>query len=146
MSTIDVLYGPAKVGGDTLSFCTRCKMDLAHVIISMIDGRPARVICKTCKSQHNYRHAGVTRAVTRTERKPSGRTTVRVSEHFDQVMSEKKSAPRKNYAVTELFLKGDVLEHPQFGAGIVEEVKSNGKITVLFREAERVLVHGLKGN
>lgn len=125
-------------------------MDLAHVIVSMLDGRPAKVICKTCRGQHNYKRSagdltGLSRAASRpsTARKPTERTFVRVSEMWEKKMAEKKAAPMRQYNVQQSFAVGDVIQHPNFGVGLVEEVKRNGKITVLFRDDEKVLVHGL---
>ncbi len=142
------LYGTAKVGGDVLAFCGKCKRDLAHVVGAMMSGKPARVICKTCKSEHNYRlgesssskRSGLA-AATKTPR--ASRTFVRNSEYWEQQMALKKQATTKPYKPQDQFKSGDVINHSRFGLGIVEEVKSNGKIVVLFRDEERVLVHGM---
>ncbi len=140
------LYGPPKVGGDALAYCTRCKMELAHVIIAMMSGRPIKVICKTCKSEHRYKGSATSTRGSRAAaglRKPSvPRVTVRASEYFDQKLAEMKGVSMTPYKTQSLFAKGSVIQHPQFGIGIVEEVRS-GKISVLFREGEKVLVHGL---
>lgn len=141
------LYGSKKVGADVLSYCGKCKMDLAHVIVAMVGAKPVRVICKTCKSEHNYRlgSSGTTKksSISRlTTSKPS-RTFVKNSEYWEQKMATKKQTPLKPYKTQELFQLGDVISHSKFGVGIVEEVKNNGKIVVLFRDEERTLIHGL---
>jgi hypothetical protein len=42
--------------GQTIDdLCRACKSTRAHTIIAVEDGRPARVMCDTCRSQHNYR-------------------------------------------------------------------------------------------
>ena len=46
-----------------------------------------------------------------------------------------------SYRVTEKFNQGDLVQHPKFGVGIVEEVRRGGKILVLFRLGEKVMVH-----
>lgn len=150
MTSIKELYGPPKVGGDTLSFCSRCKMELAHVIVSMIDTRPAKVQCKTCKGQHNFKRGATTASrsspasrIPGMAKKPVEKATVRVAEVWEKKMSEKKLAPMVPYNVKAKFAVGDVIQHPNFGVGIVEEVKTNGKMAVLFREEEKILVHGL---
>lgn len=144
-SSTQVLYGPAKVGGDVLSYCTRCKMELAHVVVSMIDGRAAKVICKTCKGTHNYKRTGATASftATRAARKPTERTVIKVSELWEKKMGEAKSTQVRPYGIRDTFSVGEIIQHPQFGMGIVEEVKRHGKITVLFRDSEKVLVHGM---
>lgn len=143
------LYDPPRVGGDVLAWCTKCKMDLAHVVVSMLGSRPAKVICKTCKSQHNYKLGAPGSVVLGGSAKPAARkpavprTTVRASEYWETKMAEKKNSAMLDYNVKEEFQKGDLLRHNNFGVGIVEEVKRGGKIVVLFREGERVLVHAL---
>lgn len=135
------LFGVAKVGGDALAYCTRCKMELAHVIIAMVGGRPARVQCKTCQSPHNYRSSVGTTSL-RKPRVSSPVQRVSVSEHWQTKMEAKKAVSPKAYRVAEEFKAGEIVQHPQFGLGLVEEVKLNGKIVVLFRAGEKVLIHG----
>src|SRR5687768_8248130 len=36
-------------------YCTRCKLVLDHTIIAVVGGVPARVTCKTCHTDRNYR-------------------------------------------------------------------------------------------
>ena len=147
--TTQALYDPPKVGGDCLAWCTKCKMELAHVIVSMVSARPAKVICKTCKSQHNFKRGpgsspSFTAGRAKAARKPAERTYVRVADMWEKKMAENKEADVKAYTVQASFVKGDVISHPKFGMGLVEDVKSNGKMTVLFREDEKTLIHGLQ--
>lgn len=137
------LYGPPKVGADALSYCGKCKMELAHVIVSMVGNRPAKVVCKTCKSQHNYKGAlSATRKSSGPAKPRVQKTTVRAAEYWEQKMAQSK-ASTKPYNVKETFKVGDIVNHAQFGMGIVEEVRMGGKITVLFRTGDKILVHGL---
>jgi hypothetical protein len=42
--------------GQTIDdLCRACKSTRAHTIIAVENGRPARVMCDQCRSQHNYR-------------------------------------------------------------------------------------------
>lgn len=52
------------------------------------------------------------------------------------------SRPVRDYAVTELFEKGDRIQHQTLGLGVVQGIAGNGKISVLFGERKSVLVHG----
>lgn len=118
-------------------------MELAHVVVSMVSSRPAKVICKTCRSQHNYKRGTAATVAPLSPRAPRERKTIaRVAEVWEQKIAENKS-PVRPYSVQSLFAQGDVLQHPSFGLGIVEEVRSNGKITVLFRQDQKVLIHGM---
>lgn len=137
------LYGPPKVGGDTLSYCGKCKRELSHVIVSMVGNRVARVECKTCRSQHNHKGAAPVSRGSRTSSGPKKVATVRVREVWEQKRQALRGKVPLNYNVKEVFKLGDVIQHPQFGMGFVEEVKKGGKITVLFSETEKILIHGM---
>ena len=148
MSSTTPLYDPPRFGGDCLASCTKCKMDLAHVIVAMIDNKPAKVICKTCKSQHKYKRLGTAEAIKkaskpRAARKTAATETVRVAELWEQKMAENKEARSRMYSPQATFLKGDVIEHPKFGMGFVQEVRLGNKVAVLFRDEEKVLVHSM---
>jgi hypothetical protein len=144
MKSVTQLYGPAKVGGDTLSFCTKCRMELAHVIVSMVDGKPSKVQCKTCKGFHKYKTSGNSTPVKRTgTRTAAPKQVIRVAEVWEQKMSQKSKADVTSYATNRKFAVGEVVQHPNFGLGIVEEVRTATKMAVLFREGEKILVHGL---
>ena len=146
------LYGPPKVGGDVLSFCNRCKMELAHVIFSMIDTRPAKVICKTCRSQHNYRK---TEGAPPAKSSPAARlgmatpksrqpvAVVRTAELWEKKLAASKTASARVYSPKEIFTKGEVINHSKFGMGLVEEIRRHGKILIFFRDGEKILIHAL---
>ena len=42
-------------GGYVDAWCTKCKMELGHTIIAMVDNMPKRVQCNTCGGKHNFR-------------------------------------------------------------------------------------------
>lgn len=45
----------SRVGHDILSYCSRCKMNLTHTIVTIDkQNKPARVLCNTCKSERQY--------------------------------------------------------------------------------------------
>ncbi len=47
---------PHRAGESIEDFCRACKTDRAHTVIVVdADGRPIRVTCDYCESQHNYR-------------------------------------------------------------------------------------------
>ena len=135
------LYGPPKVGGDILSFCTKCRMELAHVIVSMLDGKPSKVECKTCRGTHRYKLGGTTGP--RTTRTSAPKSVVRASELWEQKMAQKTKADVSPYKANQRFNAGDVIQHPNFGVGIVEAVRSPTKIAVFFRDGEKLLVHAV---
>lgn len=145
------LYGPPRVGGDALSYCTKCKMDLAHVIVSMVENKPAKVICKTCNSAHKYRlsgdmvpRRGASGKTPGTGRVAAPRSVMKIADLWEKRVAESTAKVPQDYSPMGTFLKGDVLQHTKFGMGVIEDVKPGGKIVVLFRDEERVLVHGMQ--
>jgi len=43
--------------GDIIDdYCVRCKRIMNHAIVSILNGEPAKVRCRTCHSDHDYRH------------------------------------------------------------------------------------------
>lgn len=142
------LYGTPKVGGDILAYCGKCKIELSHVIMAMVSGRPVKVQCNTCKSPHNYRLGGSAPKRPRTGLKPERSTaprksTMRNADYWEEKMIANKALKSRAYKPTEVFKKGELIDHVQFGVGLVEEVKPGAKILVLFRDAEKTLVHSM---
>jgi len=43
--------------GDVIDdFCVKCKRIMNHSVVSMMGSEPAKVRCRTCYSDHDYRH------------------------------------------------------------------------------------------
>jgi hypothetical protein len=43
--------------GDIIDdFCIKCKRIMNHAVVSILDGGPAKVRCRTCYNDHDYRH------------------------------------------------------------------------------------------
>jgi hypothetical protein len=45
-----------RLGDDIDDFCVRCKRVMNHAIVSVINGEAAKVRCRTCHSDHDFRH------------------------------------------------------------------------------------------
>ena len=142
----EALFGVPKVGGDTLSWCGKCRLELAHVIVAMLDGKPKRVQCKTCKAPHGYKRLGAA-AEAKAKRAPRAgaepkKVTVRAAVYWEEKVAKLSAKVPRRYAVNERFDATDLLEHPTFGLGVVETVRGDGKIIVLFKDGEKTLIHG----
>ena len=43
--------------GDIIDdYCVKCKQIMNHAVVSMLGPDPAKVRCRTCHSDHDYRH------------------------------------------------------------------------------------------
>jgi hypothetical protein len=45
-----------RLGDDIDDFCVRCKRVMNHNVVSVLDGKPAKVRCRTCHSDHDFRN------------------------------------------------------------------------------------------
>src|SRR5512141_2624467 len=45
-----------RLGDDIDDFCVRCKRIMNHNVVSVLNGEPAKVRCRTCHSDHDFRH------------------------------------------------------------------------------------------
>jgi hypothetical protein len=70
--------------GDIIDdYCSRCRLLTNHSIVSLVNGEPAKVHCRTCFFEHNYGHG---KAV---EKKKSARK----AKLFDEVLSSITGTP-----------------------------------------------------
>ena len=64
--------------GDVIDdFCAKCRRITNHAIVSMVDREPAKVRCRTCYSDHDYRH----------EKAPPSKKDLKKEQLFKQVLS-----------------------------------------------------------
>jgi hypothetical protein len=45
-----------RLGDDIDDYCVRCKRIMNHAVVSVLNAGPAKVRCRTCHSDHDYRH------------------------------------------------------------------------------------------
>jgi hypothetical protein len=129
-----------RVGGDIDAFCTRCKMELGHTILAMVGHKPVRVRCNTCGGEHNYR--GTTAPARKGSWTPASERTGRPTvTSWEALLREKDLSRARRYSTQERFAADDLLEHPVFGIGLVQEVRGD-KISVAFKAEVKTLVHG----
>jgi hypothetical protein len=48
--------GELRLGDIIDDFCIKCRRLTNHAIVSLVDGQAAKVRCRTCYSDHDYRH------------------------------------------------------------------------------------------
>ena len=134
-------------GHDIDTYCSRCKLDLAHVIIAVSAGQPVRVVCKTCNSEHAFRKpkrkaTGVTKRASSTRKTaaatPQGPLS---SEAYHQMLSGRDLSRSRRYTIKESFSVDDVVDHKKFGIGLVTKMLGDQKIEVTFREGIKILIH-----
>ncbi len=70
-----------RLGDDIDDFCVRCKRIMNHAIVSVLNNEPAKVRCRTCHNDHDFRH----------EQAPPPKVDLRKAALFSEVL--KKVAP-----------------------------------------------------
>jgi hypothetical protein len=111
-----------------------------HVIVAIAGEEIAKVECKQCGRLHRYRQIGGRRAAAR-----SATRTRKVSakaKTAGPLVEADPSRPLKSYRSTDWYAIGDRIEHPRFGAGVVDRVAGPEKVQVFFPDGHRLLVHG----
>lgn len=48
--------GEHRLGDVIDDYCVKCKQIMNHAIVSLVEGQPAKVRCRTCHGDHDYRH------------------------------------------------------------------------------------------
>ena len=117
------------------SFCTRCRLNLAHIVVAMVAGAPVRVKCKTCGSTHRFRDMPAERLRSAKGRSPA----MRSARQTPASVVDAAEGPEISYSMERSYRPGDVIVHSVFGKGVVQKTLFR-KCSVLFRDRERVLV------
>ena len=129
------------VGGDVDAWCTKCKMELTHTIIGMIDELPKKVKCNTCGGRHNYRLKPGKKSSGKS-RETSREIKFRTSnlEIYESHLKGFDLSRATKYKMEGNFTQDEIIDHPLFGTGIVVSVVNGKKIEILFKDSPRLLV------
>lgn len=50
------MFGELRLGDDIDDFCIKCKRITNHAVVSIVNDTAAKVRCRSCYSEHDYRH------------------------------------------------------------------------------------------
>ena len=128
-----------RVGGEVDATCTRCKMDLAHTILSMVGPKIIRVRCNTCGSDRVYR--GTQSASRTAAARPRAAPAEKAVVGWEAQLAALDVGAAQDYRPDQTYAVDQVVRHPTFGLGIVRAVRHE-KMDVAFKTSERTLVQG----
>ena len=134
-----------KAGSTVDSWCTKCKLVLAHTVEAMVGGKVTRVHCNTCRGQHAYRATAPGAGAKSEGRKTPARKAVEAApkrNEYEILLRGRTAASARPYATTERFAPGELINHASFGLGIVVAARDGAKIDVQFPDGPKVLLHG----
>lgn len=132
-----------EVGSEVDSWCTRCKLMLAHTVVAMVDGTIEKVECKTCSGKHKYRPnipKSRQKKASTTKKKVTRRRKKDPAVIWEEALEGKDMSQSQTYAMDAEFAAEQVLDHPTFGIGLITEVRAEGKMEVLFKDGPKLLV------
>jgi hypothetical protein len=99
-----------RLGDDIDDYCVRCKRIMNHAVVSVVNAAPAKVRCRTCHSDHDYRH----------EQPPPPKVDLRKQALFNEVL--KKVDPEEGLPV-----EVEAAEAAEAGASEVPAPKAKGR-------------------
>jgi hypothetical protein len=67
-----------RLGDDIDDFCVRCKRVTNHVVVSVLNAAPAKVRCRTCHNDHDFRN----------EQAPPPKVDLRKQALFNEVLKK----------------------------------------------------------
>lgn len=113
----------------------------------MVSGRPKRVVCMTCGSEHNYRAPkSEERAATPRRTVGAGKTTAAKPKAASAARAEWESRVNgqalgafTRYSMDQTFRVDQLVSHKKFGEGYVSGIPSADKVTIVFRDGEKTL-------
>ena len=130
-------------GKDIDSYCTKCRLELGHLIVAMVEDKVAKVKCNTCNSVHNYREVKKVQKTSQPDKKPTTKKIQKNKGKAPEVSWEDRISKARGaeipYEMEKAFKIGDIIAHKLFGRGIVLLTSPN-KCKAVFQDKERMLV------
>lgn len=131
-----------------------------HVVVAVEGSLPAKVECRSCHRQHKFRAAAPgTKTASSKPRSPkteggaskprrsgagadgAAGVSVATVNPLDALLAGRNTSGARSYSPGDSYVVGELLAHPSFGLGAVTATPSPGKISVLFRDTTRLLLH-----
>jgi hypothetical protein len=125
-------------GGDIDSYCTKCRLNLEHIVVAMVGTTVVKVKCKTCGGIHRFKDTPVARPGLSKKKSVASRPLAQTQAIWESAIGP-AGRPELVYDMAHSYRAGDVILHPIFGKGIVQKTFFK-KCSVLFKDSERLLV------
>ena len=119
-------------GGPIVSYCTKCKQSLDHIITLIEERAISKVRCRTCGGVHKYRDPATVKP-PRQRKGQDGTTAV-----MWQACMAKARGKELLYNIAGRYRVGDIVVHEKFGKGVVRKLASN-RCHVIFEDKERLM-------
>ena len=120
-------------------YCTRCKLDLKHRIVGMVEGVPKRMLCLTCQTERVYRPKAP--AARRAAAGKAAAERLALEEQWKAKIHSGSKTP-KSYSMDGIYKTDDIIQHQQFGLGLARELVPPDKIQIFFDDGTRLMKCG----
>ena len=104
----------ARLGDDIDDFCVKCKRVMNHAVVSLMNDLPAKVRCRTCHSDHDFRN----------EQPPPPKVDPRKAALFNQVLGNVTGLPAEPVAAEDPVPAVEPVEEP---AAVAAKPKTKGR-------------------
>lgn len=131
-----------QVGDEIEAMCGTCKAATVHHVEVIKDDKVIKVLCKSCNNSHKYRkpiEEGEKPKRKMAKTKEPAKT--KEQRKWSRVMGKVEGTEPQAYNMSETYEEQNVIDHAKFGVGVITEVIDPNKISVLFEEGEKTLVH-----
>ena len=132
-----------KLMDEVVCYCSKCKLELNQRIVRVEEGRPKRVLCLTCNTEHSYRKSAPAKPgekKARSQRPPSPKGD---QEAEWRAKLDRRNKVAKAYAMDQPYLLDDHIDHRLFGVGLVVNLIHPDKINVFFQDGLKTMKCGL---
>ncbi len=139
-------------GAEVDAWCTKCRMDLNHIIVAMVGSEIKRAKCLTCGGEHKYHPPKSKEKVSKSgSRKTAPGKSGKTGKPRSKASAEgewntfmkglDESIEPRTYKINEEFDEGEFLNHKSFGVGKVINILGSEKMEVVFKEGRKVLLY-----
>jgi hypothetical protein len=142
-------------GDEVEAWCTRCRMNLNHVVVAVVGTGIEKVQCLTCNGYHKYyvpkrEGSRPSKGGSASDTPGSGRSLKvdKTAASRDKAGREWATAMREMpgqiepvpYRVQDSYGADDFIQHPVFGTGKVLDILGRDKIEVVFEGGKKILI------
>lgn len=132
------------VGDEIEALCRTCKAATVHNIEIIKSDKVTKVMCKNCLSSHRFRNPEevlIAKQAKKKEAKKPMSPATKSQRKWSRLISKSENELSKTYQMNGTYVQNDVIEHTKFGTGVVVTVIDPSKISVVFEDGEKTLIH-----
>jgi len=123
--------GGLTVGGEIEAWCGKCGETTNHHIVALVGNEPKQVLCQVCNSRHAFRTTAARRSSAEgaasnvTDSRPRSvdpEAAKKAAQLRELAVEVNAAAEVKSFDPKQRYKAGDIIAHPEFGRGKIENV------------------------